>query len=445
MANLYVASTGSNTSPYDTWAKAANALLTATALAAAGDTIYCHQETETITVDTIYITATNVSIIASNDTANAPPQTLGTRTIDGSGTNGVDITLQFGAGTYAYGLIFKSGAGASVAAITICNADNMTGKFENCTFQIGGSSASSRLNVGPIINSANARVFTHDCTFIFNGSVASQFMNIGCPWESINDTITFPGTMLTNLVGNSTSSLNFPALNAVGMDLSAFTGTIFVSNTGGPRIHRLYACSLHASATVLGTMANEADTEVFLHDCAVGDVHYGFAHYSFLGFTEISTSIYVTNGATDGATNYSWYVSGSLNATFRSPYRSPYMHAFNSNIATSITPRLEILREGSATAFNNDQVWSEWTYKDTSGSVAVNHISDRRASLAAAAAQTASALGAGDWTGEGGTAWFGKLDPTAAFTPAERGYVSARVCVGGNHVVYVNPEILGLA
>ena len=39
MANLYVKSTGSNTSPYDTWAKAATAPLTATALAAARDTI----------------------------------------------------------------------------------------------------------------------------------------------------------------------------------------------------------------------------------------------------------------------------------------------------------------------------------------------------------------------------------------------------------------------
>lgn len=45
MANLYVASTGSNTAPYDTWAKAATAPLTATAAAAAGDTIYQHAET----------------------------------------------------------------------------------------------------------------------------------------------------------------------------------------------------------------------------------------------------------------------------------------------------------------------------------------------------------------------------------------------------------------
>ena len=41
LTTYYVDSAGSNTAPYDTWAKAANALATIAAIDVAGDTIYC--------------------------------------------------------------------------------------------------------------------------------------------------------------------------------------------------------------------------------------------------------------------------------------------------------------------------------------------------------------------------------------------------------------------
>ena len=116
MANFYVSSAGDNTSPYDTWAKAADAELSATALAdSADDRVYCHQETETISVDTTYTLTGNPMVIGSNDLGNAPPQTEGTRTIDGSGTNGLDIIF---AGTgFIRNHIFKSGVGATAASV----------------------------------------------------------------------------------------------------------------------------------------------------------------------------------------------------------------------------------------------------------------------------------------------------------------------------------------
>ena len=40
MADLYVAASGSNTAPYDTWAKAATSLVTAVNAMAAGDRLY---------------------------------------------------------------------------------------------------------------------------------------------------------------------------------------------------------------------------------------------------------------------------------------------------------------------------------------------------------------------------------------------------------------------
>jgi hypothetical protein len=58
------------------------------------------------------------------------------------------------------------------------------------------------------------------------------------------------------------------------------------------------------------------------------------------------------------------------------------------------------------------------------------------------AAQTTGALGAGDWTGENATSWFGKLHTTSTITPAEIGMLRARVCVGlASATVYVDPYI----
>ena len=60
----------------------------------------------------------------------------------------------------------------------------------------------------------------------------------------------------------------------------------------------------------------------------------------------------------------------------------------------------------------------------------------------APAAQTTGDLGAGDWTGENATSWFGKLNPTSTITPAEIGMLRARVCVGvASQTVYVDPYI----
>jgi len=57
MTVRYVASTGSNTSPYDTWAKACTTLKTVTDLMGAGDVTYAKNEAHAITIDTSYTLA----------------------------------------------------------------------------------------------------------------------------------------------------------------------------------------------------------------------------------------------------------------------------------------------------------------------------------------------------------------------------------------------------
>jgi hypothetical protein len=89
-------------------------------------------------------------------------------------------------------------------------------------------------------------------------------------------------------------------------------------------------------------------------------------------------------------------------------------------------------------------VWGEFSYQGTSGFSLSTIVNDKMALAGTAADQTTGALGAGDWTGENATSWFGKLNPTSAITPAEIGHLRARVCVGEPEItVYVDPQIRG--
>jgi hypothetical protein len=181
-----------------------------------------------------------------------------------------------------------------------------------------------------------------------------------------------------------------------------------------------------------------------LLDCSAGDIHYFLGHYDALGETTVDTSIYATDNIND--TNLSWKIVTTANVSYATPYRSPWFPAYNDNTSTAITPSLEIVRSGSATAYKDDEVWSEWLYPGTSGYPKAVLVSDARGLVATAADQTTGALGASDWSGENATSWFGKLAPTASFTPSEVGHIQARVCVGkASSTVYVDPQIRGLA
>jgi hypothetical protein len=437
MANVYVASTGSNTSPYDTWAKAATTLKTATDYASAGDVIYAHQESETITTDTTYTLQNGVKVIGSNDTANAPPQTLGTRTIT-STTAAVDITISNPANgwSYFYGLALKAATGGSGANIKMGGASPCVQIYENCAFELQASSMTSQIEiVTTSVSAQETYVMTKNCTFTWGN--ASQGIAARGRWFSYGDDLVAGATVPTTLF----KTVGTAFLRMEGADLSDVSGTIFSSPAGFLRAE-IVNSKVHASVTVPPTWNSIGEGEISMFNCNSGDAHYSFAHYNYAGSTVISTSIYPTStGASyDGTNRHTWVVASSANANFYSPYVTPWIPVYHDG-TSAITPALEILRDGSATAYQDDEVWAEFSYQGTASSTRSTIESDRMALLGTAANQGTGALAAGDWTGEGGTAWFGKLEP-ASITPAEIGHLSARVCVGEPSItVYVDPQI----
>jgi hypothetical protein len=125
------------------------------------------------------------------------------------------------------------------------------------------------------------------------------------------------------------------------------------------------------------------------------------------------------------------------------PYYGPWIAKPHTGTA-AITPSFEVVRDGSATAYQDDEIWGEWMAKATSGVPKLSFYNDKVALAAplSPANQTTGALAAGDWTGEGGTAWFGKLHTASTITPAEVGYIYGRVVVGEPSItVYYDPQI----
>lgn len=197
-------------------------------------------------------------------------------------------------------------------------------------------------------------------------------------------------------------------------------------------------CKLGANVTILATQtpANKSSGAAYVFDCSSGDTHTFMGYYDAFGSCVSDTGIYYTTGAAA----QSWKIVTTANCSYYTPFVSPFVDFYNTG-TSSITPRFEILRDGSTTAFQDDEVWGEFFVKTTSGSTQSTESSDRMTLLGTPANQ-ATGAGTGSWTGEAGSAWSGKIDSGSAVTPAESGHIRGRVVVGEPSItVYVDPQI----
>lgn len=380
-----------------------------------------------------------VQIFCTTDTVNEPPTSIAAVALTETAA-GVDLT--FTGSAYVYGLDLTTGSGGTQANIVLGIGDDTIQFWENCSFNLASTASTSIVRLGEAAL-RNAKVTTIGCDFTF-ASVNQGIEHGNCVWDDFNSRFAPTGSVPTNLIESVSGTANW---NCCGSDFSTCSGNIIGdATTVGYYQVNWYNCDYHESAVFLVAQTNEAHTEFTMHDCHSGDTHYNYYHENAKGKTEINTTIYMNSGAThDGSTgNYSWKITGTAAATLFAPYYSPWIAAYNTDVSTSITPRLECVRDGSATKYNDDELWGEFMAKVTTGSVISTMTSDRRGLVAAAAAQASSSLGASDWTGENATAVFMKLEP-AAFTPAEVGYIMARVAIVGANVAYVNPKILGIS
>lgn len=437
MANLYVASTGSNTSPYDTWAKAATAPLTATALAAAGDTIYMHGETFTIAADATYVLAAGVRWLCTNDKTNEPPLTASTAgVINGSGTASVDIAIQ-GGPALVDGITFQNGASSVGTTLAVANTDGSKITLRNCLLRFVTAAPSANITLGFASSSGNSEVVLQNTSLRFNN--VGQGVNVSAHLEANDSVILASGSSVPTTLfkpGQTCGLIRFGGCDFSGMS----SGTVFANNASNYTRIELSQCK--QGAATLNASLTSAGTEIFVYDCASGDQHYQFQHQAYNGSTTISTSIYADDGAAYdiAGTKHSWVVAGNANTSKANPYVSPWISRYNEGVA-AVTPYLEVLRNSSTTAYTDVEVWAEFMAKTAGGSpISALVSSDFGGNLSGG---TNQASGAASWTGTT-TPWVGKLSPASTITPAEIGHIQARVCVTGNLTLYVDPQIRGV-
>lgn len=449
MATYFVASGGSNTAPYDTWAKAARSLQTAlTAATAAGDIVVLQYnavpaaDAEIAAATTFAMSGGLAALIcASNDGGSAyTPTPMGTGNWIGNSTTNRQITLSGAVKAQIFGLTMRTAGTASNNLLIGTTSDDFQYEFEGCYFWHGNSSATSFIRLGPVAtNSANGIIALRNCTF--RGSNAAQAIRISATVEMYGCTLSPAGVRPTTSIFNSSDSSDAGGcgLLAVGCDFSfGFSAALVGSVLRPPQNFEFVQCELGTGYSMLATqsVANKSSGRVWVRDCASGDVHGLMGYADALGSVVSDTGIYVTSGAA----GQSLRVVTTSAANYYTPFVTPWIDLYNAG-TSSITPRFEILRNGSTTAFQDDEVWAEFMAKVISGSTQSTLYSDRMA-LASTPANQAAGVGLGSWTGESGTAWSGKVDSGSSLTPAELGYIRGRLVVGEpSTTVYFDPQI----
>lgn len=442
MATYYCWSGGSNTAPYDTWAKARNTFALAISSANAdGDVILVADDhTEELSAATTYTFLNNVAVICVNR-ASGNVSEMGSSAWIGNSTANRLITLAGAFKVFMYGLTFRT-AGSTAAAVTIANTDNSHFELDKVYFFTGNTSVNSHLQLGPSTTNANAYVKLKDCTVRFGNTAQSIAVraNIDITGLYIDSGGSEPSSVLIN---NSSSPGGSQAFVS-GSDIShAGAGSIVGASTSiGIRVY-ITDSKLGASFTALAsqTPSNKGAATVQLNNCSAGDEHYHFGYYDAFGEITCVESPYCNDGAKyDGTNPVSWRIITSSNASFYTPFVTPWIEKYHAG-SSAITPFVEILNNASTAALQDNQVWAEFGYQGTSGSTQASFVSDSMALLGTPANQDAG-VGLAGWTGESGTAWSGKLVSPSAITPAEIGTLKARICVGAaSTTVFVDPTI----
>lgn len=397
-----------------------------------GDIIKIHKtHQEEIAADTNFTFVANIAVFCVDKDASDALAEMGIGGWVGNSTVNRRVSL-VNKNVYIYGVTFRV-SGTTADDIQIASGVGTYHILNKCYLWMGNVSVSSKVQLA----AAGSCAEFIDCTFRF-GATSQMLVGQGVA-KIYGGSISAAGTIPSKLFGFLSYNGEGSRYEITRFDLSAFTGVV-VGDQAAYRIFCFNDCIFSATLTIYETQTSASAPEVFVFNCSSGDEHYHFAHYSALGQTAAVTSPYANDGALyDGTNHVTWKIVTSANCSEYSPYVSPWIDRYHSGVA-AITPSVEILRDDSTTALQDNEVWGEFSYQGTTGFPLAVFTNDRMALLGTPTNQAAG-VGLAGWTGESGTAWSGKL-VSPSITPAEIGFLRAKVAVGKpSTTVYVDPTI----
>lgn len=446
MAILHVDNAGSNTSPYDTWAKAATNLSTAAGAAAAGDTIYVastHSESvagQTITFTNGTAAAPIIVLCGVKDTTSGITSLAVTGTVDSTTS-----TFTLAGFVYAYGVIFRSVTGGISNSMRTANTHGSVATYEQCEFHQRSTSSSSQIRTSVGTTGEESRTRFINCRFTFGN--ASQSITVIGYVEIKGGGIISGSTSLTTFA-NMNSDDRPSRLLIDGFDFSNFgTGFDVFGSTTRPGGHaRAVNCKMPSGWT--GEVDNATTRVCGLYELinyGAGDTNYKFWTRDSTGDCKDETTIKRTSGgASDEVTAYSMRMTTSATAAHPGAFlRSPPIIQRLTTTGSQRTVTVEIVHDG-ASAMTDKEIWLEVQYLGTSGFPLSLFANDRASLISSAAAQDSSseAWDGDTGTGPNGSGTWNTLKLVATITAEEVGYVIGTVCVAKpSWTVFVDPKM----
>ncbi len=440
MTTYFVSSAGSNTSPYDTEAKAATALLTVTALAASTDIVRVSStHNENIGGSVTYTLPTSPGLQILSVTFNGAG--TGALAAGGTITTGGNNAMTINGNGYFYGLTLTVGAGgsSSSAQINLSTANTVSHwqRYDSCTFYVNTTSSVPIFSIGRINGSST----DGDCTVVMNNCVW-RFANTGIKPTFKQGYVVIRGLSLH--ASSSIPSVLFSFLaglvaivDVTASDLSLGTNNIVDIGNKSPNRIRIAQCKMPSGfALTSGAAGSPGGTEVIMEDCDSGDVHYTYIKQGYGGTVTQQNSTYAD--ASDGTNNLGWTMASEATATFLTPLVCPPINYWNATLSAMTTT---VEAASNNVTFKDNELWQETLSKVTSGfTLGTWNVADRAADvLATGANQTTSSK---TWTGVPGTPVLQKL-VSGSFTPAEVGPIRVRTYLGkASATAYISPKVL---
>ena len=442
MADRYVSASGSNTSPYETWATAATSLLTATAIAAAGEKVYVDSAfTENPGANSSYNLADGVQVLSVDKTGDPEPplasDLLAGATIDMNNTFLIELT---GHG-YFYGLTFithTSGSSSNDIQITSDSNTQRDLVIENCTFEFAATSSGGNLTFGSGGNNPSCNfIRCIDCTFTAGGSASKNIQIASVRLEFVNCVFDDTGTAQTTIFNQTDESHSVCLWE--GCDFQGANTNLFDADGNARGGHyTLNYCKIPSGVSLTNADPNRQSMRYTMNMCDSGDTPFIFEDIDYFGEMADERTIVKTGGASDGTDSIAWAVTahGTVELAWK-PYQTPPIAKWNETTGSSITVEVDIFRD-SATDLNDDDIWLEVQYLGTSGNPLALRESDRVANVLTTPAAHASS--GATWGGTHTNPNEQKL--SVSFTPQEKGYIIARVCHAlANETIYVDPVL----
>lgn len=419
MTTYYVSGSGSNTSPYDTWAKAATDIATV-------------QAVPVVSGDVVYVDSTYTKSYSSNTT------------IDSNAGTYISATYNSSPPTYARGAEFNNSSGyilCSEALGTVyygfdfvCQSGGMlpasTGGacfFHDCTFSMtSGATAQYPTNV---------HAYFYDCTFsctstnyLFYGWSSHWYHFYNCVFDCSNwgvgDYIFYSGG----------TGVNYALFESCDLTNAGGTDFYYIKDLWDDNVrYELRNCRLPASWAGFCGGTIEATDWGLLEGCYSGtiDESHAWKHYwqTYAGTVASDDTRYRTGGASDGESSYCWAFTGNSSCSVRFRLESRPIVRWVEAGSQTLTLYLAM-----GSSYEKDQIWAVLDSPNESDSYA-NHKQQSSMDLDGGALTTD---GSSSWSGTG----VGTLRTISfSINPVEPGMVSLRVFCADNITFYVDPII----